>query len=81
MYGHKIRRSDSKTWVRRPENAKFKPQYTRQTHKHDRENIIVWGFFPWYGLGLIFWIKENIGQPLYAKILEDVMLSYEESTK
>lgn len=70
--------SDGKTWVRRPKNAELDPRYTTKTFKHGGGNIMIWGCFSWYGVGPIYWIKENMDKHLYVNILENIMKPYAE---
>lgn len=70
--------NDGKVWVRRPKNAEMNPRYTTKTFKHGGGNIMIWGCFSWYGVGPLFWIRENMDRYLYLRILEDIMLPYAE---
>lgn len=69
---------DGRTWVRRPKNKAYDPKYTTKTIKHGGGNIMIWGCFSWYGVGPIYWIKENMDRHLYLHILNDVMLPFAE---
>jgi len=70
--------SDGKTFVRRPALMEYKPKYTKKSMKHGGGNIKVWACFSWYGVGPIFWIKENMNAKMYIDILENVMFPYAE---
>lgn len=70
--------NDGRTWVRRPKNTELSARYTTKTFKHGGGNIMVWGCFSWYGVGPIFWIKENMDKNFYVKILDEIMLPYAE---
>ena len=65
-------------FVRRPINTEFKPQYTVKTVKHGGASIMVWGCFPYFGVGHIYRIPGTMDQFEYIKILEEVMLPYAE---
>jgi len=68
--------SDGKHYVRRPALMEFHTKYTKKSLKHGGGNIKVWGCFSWYGIGPLFWIKENMDAIRYVEILENVMHPY-----
>lgn len=66
----------SRSYVRRPPKAEYKPKYTNKVVKHGGSSIMVWACFSYYGVGPIYWIKPIMDQHVYVNILENVMLPY-----
>ena len=67
-----------KKYVRRPKRKEYDPRYTVKTVKHGGGNNKIWGCFSYYGVGPLFWIKENMNKEIYLNILQDVMLPFAE---
>ena len=68
----------SRSYVRRPQKAEYKPQFTCKTVKHGGSRIMVWASFSYHGVGPIHWIKTIMDQHIYVDILENVMLPFAE---
>lgn len=66
----------SRSFVRRPPNNEFNPQYTLKTVKHGGSSIMVWGCFSYQGVGPIYWIRTTMDAAVYVKILQEIMLPY-----
>uniref|UniRef100_A0A4W4G0T0 Transposase Tc1-like domain-containing protein n=1 Tax=Electrophorus electricus TaxID=8005 RepID=A0A4W4G0T0_ELEEL len=65
--------------VRRPINTEFKPQYTVKTVKHRGASIMVWGCFSYFGVRPVYRMPGTMDQFEYIKILEEVMLPYQDN--
>ena len=57
---------------------KYDPRYTVKAVKHGGGSIKIWGCLSYYGVGPLFWIKENMNKEIYLNILQDVMLPFVE---
>ena len=62
--------SDGKHYIRQIALMEFQPKYTKKYMKYGGDNFKIWGCFSSYGVGPVFWVKENMNANLYVEILE-----------
>lgn len=70
--------SDGIRYVRRPNNQRLNPKYTRDTIKHGGGNVLIWGCFSGFGLGPLIQIDGIMNRFYYKNILETNMLPFAE---
>ncbi|EFN82678.1 Transposable element Tcb1 transposase, partial [Harpegnathos saltator] len=68
--------SDGIKYIRRPTGTRYNSRYQIPTVKHGGRNVMVWGSFPYNGVGPLVEITGNMDAIMYRDILTQHILPY-----